>query len=121
MIIGKIQLEIAINVVSSKDTWMHETHSKNENIEITIYDKANEIKKDFFKSLLNRYQIGSETSRRDSDFICNCVSLLHYKCYKINLKRGATYLDTPTWIKKILTMMRSVFNTLQQLHQIMKK
>ena len=66
MIIGKIQLEIAINVVSSKDTWMHETHSKNENIEITIYDKAYEIKKDFFKSLLNRYQIGLETSRRDS-------------------------------------------------------
>ena len=37
MIIGKIQLEIAINVVSSKDTWMHETHSKNENIEINLW------------------------------------------------------------------------------------
>ena len=24
----------------------------------------------------------------------------HYKCYKINLKRGRLYIDSPDWIKK---------------------
>ena len=84
------------NFVSSKDTdEQHEMHSKNDNIEITIHDKAYEIIKELFKSLPNRYQIGLEISMRGSDFICVCVNLLHYKFYKINLKCGASYIDSP--------------------------
>ena len=33
-------------------------HSKSDDIEIMIYDKANEVIKELFKSLLSRYQIG---------------------------------------------------------------
>ena len=74
-------------------------HLKNDNLEIMIYDKADQVIKEQFESLFNRYQIGLETSVRDSDFIFNCVNLLHYKCYEINLKRVGLYVDSPDWMK----------------------
>ena len=49
-----------------------------------VNDKADEGKEELFESLLNRYQIGSEASVKGSDFIFDCVYLLHYKCHKIN-------------------------------------
>ena len=60
-------------------------HSKSDNIEIMINDKA-KVVKGRFQSLLSRYQIGLEASMRGSDFIFDCVYLLYYKCHKINFK-----------------------------------
>ena len=34
-----------------------------------------------------------------SDFVLDFVSLLYYKCQKINLKGGGSYVDSPYWIK----------------------
>ena len=42
--------------------------------------------KKLFEPLLNRYQIGLETSMRVSDFIFDCVHLLYCICHKISLK-----------------------------------
>ena len=56
-------------------------HSKSDNIEIIINDKADEII-ELFQSLLSRYQIGLETSMKGSDFVFDCVNLLYYKCQK---------------------------------------
>ena len=36
---------------------------------------------------------------KSSDFIFDCVNLLHYKCHKINLKHCRLYLDSPDWMK----------------------
>ena len=44
-------------------------HSKSDSIKVMIYDKADEVMKELFQSLLNRYQIGWETSVISSDFI----------------------------------------------------
>ena len=52
-------------------------YSKSDNIELMISDKADEIIEDFFQSLLSRYQIGLETSMKDSDFIFDCIHLLY--------------------------------------------
>ena len=55
----KIPLTIAINFISSKDKDKKlVTHSKSDNKEITINQKAYEIIKRLFKSLLNRYLVG---------------------------------------------------------------
>ena len=44
---------IAINVVSSKDIdEEHEVHSKSDNVDIMIYDKAREVIEELFESLL---------------------------------------------------------------------
>ena len=54
-------------------------HSKGDDIEIMINDKANEVIKELFQSLVSRFQIGLEISMRGSDFIFDCVHLLCYE------------------------------------------
>ena len=46
-----------------------EMHSKSDNIEIMVYDKADEVWEKLFESLLKRYQTVLETSMRGSDFM----------------------------------------------------
>ena len=36
---------------------------------------------------------------KGSEFVFDYVYLLYYKCHKINLKRGGSYIDSPDWIK----------------------
>ena len=72
-----------------------------------INNEAYEVIKKPFVSLKNRYQ----------------NNLLHYKCHKINLNHGGSYIDAPDWIKtkkqqKIISIKKiiNVFNTQQQSH-----
>ena len=52
----KIQLIIAINFISSKDSNETRTmHTKSDNIEIVIGNEMDEIIEEHFKSLLQRY------------------------------------------------------------------
>ena len=65
----KFQLKISFNFLSSKDTNEEQVmHSKSDNIEVMIYDNTNEVIEKNFELLLSRYQIGLETSMKDSDF-----------------------------------------------------
>ena len=36
---------------------------------------------------------------RGSEFVFDYVQLLYYKCHKINLNCGGSYIDSPNWIK----------------------
>ena len=36
---------------------------------------------------------------RGSEFVFDYVHLLYYKCHKINLNRGGSYIDSPDWIR----------------------
>ena len=56
--------------------------------------------KNSFMLLHSRYQENLETSMKGSDFIFNSVHLMYYKCHKVNIKRGGSYIDSPDWIKK---------------------
>ena len=58
-------------------------HVKSDNIEVMIYDDANEVTEQLFESLLSRYQIGLETTMRVSDFFFDYVNLIYYKYHKI--------------------------------------
>ena len=68
-------------------------HSKSDNIEIMINDKADEVIEELFQSFLSRYQIRLEISIRRSDFIFDCVHLLYYKCHEINYKQVGLYIE----------------------------
>ena len=50
-------------------------HSKSNNIEILINEKANEVIGKHFEYLLHSFQIGLETSMKSSDLIFDCVHL----------------------------------------------
>ena len=78
----KIQLTIAINYISSKDNGEeHEMHSKSDNKEIIINEKADGVIEKLLKSFLNRYQNNLEAPLSVSDFIFDYVHLLYYKCH----------------------------------------
>ena len=75
--IWKIQLTIAINLISYKENDEEQVmHWKSDKIEFIIYDNADETFEERFESLLNRYQTGLETSMSRSDFIFDWVHLL---------------------------------------------
>ena len=95
----KIQLTIANNFIFSVDNDEERVmHSNCHNIEIMINDEADEVMKELFDSLKNRYQNNLE-SMKDSDFVFDYVHLLFYKCHKRNPNRGGSYIDSPDWIK----------------------
>ena len=75
----KIQLTMPINFLSSKNS--EETrnmHREGDNIEIMVGSETDEIIKELFKSLLQRYQEGLEESIKGSESIFYSVNLLHY-------------------------------------------
>ena len=51
-------------------------HSKSDNKEIMIKDKADEVIEELFDSLKNRYQNNLETKMRNSEFVFDYVHLL---------------------------------------------
>ena len=63
-----------------------------------INDEADEVIKELFDSLKNRYQNNLELMK-SSQFVFNYVHLLYYKCHKINPNRGGSYIDSLDWIK----------------------
>ena len=74
----KIQLPIAFNFISSKDNDEERAiHSRNDNKEIMINDKADKVIKNIFKSLLNICQNELEKSMEGSDFVFDYFHLLY--------------------------------------------
>ena len=63
-----------------------------------INNEANEVKKELFDSLKNRYQNNLE-SMKSSEFVLDYIQLLYYKCHKINPNRGGSYINPPDWIR----------------------
>ena len=63
-----------------------------------INDEADEVIKELFDSIKNRYQNNLELMI-GSEFVFDYVQLLYYKCHKINPSRGGSYIDFLDWIK----------------------
>ena len=96
----KIQLTMAINFISSKDS--NETramHTKSNNVEIMIGSETDEIIENLFETFLQKYQEGLEESMRGSEFVYDSVDVLYYNLNKVSLSRGRPYIDSPKWLK----------------------
>ena len=96
----KIQLAMAINFRSSKDSDETRTmYTKSNNVEIMIGSETDEIMEDLFESFLQKYQERLEESMRGSEFVYDSVDLLYHNLKKATLSRGGTYVDSPKWLK----------------------
>ena len=71
-------------------------HSKSDNIEISINDRADEVIKEIYDSLKSRYQNNLE-SMKGSKFAFDRDHLLYYN--KINPNHGGLYVDSVAWIR----------------------
>ena len=95
----KIQLTMANNFIFAiNNDEKSVIHSTSDNIEIMISDEADEVIKELFDSLKNRYQNNLESTKY-IEFVFDYVNLMYYKCHKINLNCGGSYIDSPDWIK----------------------
>ena len=74
-------------------------HTKSDNIEIMMDNETDQIIKESFKSLLQRYQKGLEEKMRGIELVFDRVDLLHYKLHKISLNRSGSDIDSPEWLK----------------------
>ena len=96
----KIQLIMAINYISSKDSDETRTmHTKGNNVEIKICSETDEIIEDLLEYFLQKYQEGLQESMRGSEFVYDSVNLLYRNLNKVSLSRGGSYIDSPKWLK----------------------
>ena len=72
-----------------------------------INDDADEILKELFDSLKNRYHNNLE-SIKGSEFFFDYVHLMYYKCHEINPNHGGSYTNYPEWIKNKSATMFSI-------------
>ena len=97
----KIQLTAQINFISlrpdSNETCVMHTRSDNE--EFINGSDTDEIIKELFESLLQRYQENLQEKMRGSDFAFDGVNFLCYDFNKISINRGGSYIDSPKWLK----------------------
>ena len=63
-----------------------------------INDEADEVIKELFDSLKDRYQNSLE-SMNGSEFVFDYVQLLYYKCHEIYPSCVGPYIDSPHWMK----------------------
>ena len=104
----KIQLTAQINFIFLKPD-SDETrvmHTKSDNKEFMNGSDTDEIIKELFKSLLQRYQENLQEKMRGSDFAFDGVNFLYYDFNKISINRGGSYIDSP----KLLIDKKSTIN-----------
>ena len=64
-----------------------------------INDEADEVIKETFDSLKNRYQNNLE-SMKSSGFVFHYGHfIMYYRCHKINPNPGGSYIDSLNWLK----------------------
>ena len=97
----KIQLMAQINFISlrpgSDETRVMHTRSVNE--EFMNGSDTDEIIKELFKSLLQRYQENLQEKMKGSDFAFDGVNYLYYDLNKTSVSKGGSYIDSPKWLK----------------------
>ena len=102
----KIQLTPQINFISlrpgSDETGVMHTKSNNE--EFMNDSDMDEIIKEPFKSILQRYQENLQEKMRSSAIAFDGVNFLYYDFNKISISRGGSYIDSPKWLtnKKLI-------------------
>ena len=83
----KIQINMHVNFISSKDTGETRIiYVWSDNEEIMLGNETDDIIKELFKSFLNNYQKKEIILRKGSGFIFESVDLLSYSFHKISLK-----------------------------------
>ena len=93
----KIQLTAQINFISLRPG-PHEKrvmHTKSINEEFMNGSDTDEIIKELFKSLSQRYQENLQEKMKGSDFAFDGVNCLYYDLNKISISKGGSSIDSP--------------------------
>ena len=68
-------------------------------VEIMMGSDTNEIVKELFESIIQKYQELMEYSTKNSSIILEGAELMNYDINKTTINRGGSYIESPTWLK----------------------
>ena len=97
----KIQLTAQHNFISLRpgSDEIRVMHTRSANEEFMNGSNTDEINKELFKSLLQRYQENLQEKMKGLDFAFDRVNYLYYDLNKISISKGGSYIDSPKWLK----------------------
>ena len=96
----KIQLDIGINMVHISEQKRITHFSKSDNVICLLSSNINDIISQLLASLYQKYQEDLTLSHASSSFTYESVEECNIHFHKIDLRRGATYMESPPWVKK---------------------
>ena len=95
----KIQINMNVNFVSSKDTGGTRTiFVWSDNEEIRSGNETDDIIKRLLNSFLTNYQNEEAILRNGSNFVFESVDLLSYHIHRTSLRRGKSYVKSSEWL-----------------------
>ena len=95
----KIQVDIGFNMVHMDDKRRITHFSKSDNIICRPSSDTSKILDELLSSLYEKYQVDLTTSRTSSSFVFESVEECNIHFHKIDLRRGASYIEPPDWLK----------------------
>ena len=104
----KIQVSIGVNFICITNKEKTRTfYVKSDNKEIRLGNGTSNIINELIKSFLSNYQKEEQKLRKGSNYTFESVDILGIHFHNIKLKRGSSYIDSPTWIKSEKTTINS--------------
>ena len=95
----KIQVDIGFYKVHIDDKRRITHFSKSDNIICIPSSDTSKILDELLSSLYEKYQVDLTTSRTSSSFVFESVEECNIHFHKIDLRRGASYIESPDWLK----------------------
>ena len=94
-----IQADIGFNMVHIDDKRRFTHFFKSDNIICRPSSDTNVVLNDLLSSLYGKCQVDLTTSRTSSSFVFESVKECNIHFQKIDLRRGASYIESPDWLK----------------------
>ena len=95
----KIQLDIGINMVHISEQKRITHFSRSDNVICLPSSNTSDIINQLLTSLYEKYQEDLRLSHASSSFTYESVEECNIHFNKIDLRRGATYIESPKWLK----------------------
>ena len=96
----KIQLDIGFNMTHVSDDERRITHfSRSDNVICRSSSDTNETLEQLTLSLYKKYQNDLYLTHESSNFVYESVEECHIHFHKVDLRRGASYIESPPWLQ----------------------
>ena len=95
----KIQLDIGFNMIHISDNRRITHFSRSDNVICMPSSNTNELLDQLLTSLYEKFQDDLRLSRESSSFVYESVEECNIHFHKIDLRRGASFIESSPWLK----------------------
>ena len=95
----KIQLDMGFIMIHISDKRRITHFSRSDNVICMPSSNTNEILEQLLTSLHNKFQDDLVLSQENSSFVYESVEECNIHFHKINLRRGASFIESPQWLR----------------------